>query len=102
MNNIKPLVYIEQDVPIADYVNCNDVFFLKFSTITSDFVYLFDVYSNSTMHTLVHILSIPYLNSIYTAPFNISDNEIRKNLKLAKGFSFEQKSEFERIIKNGK
>ena len=51
------------------------------------------------MHTLIHILNISYLNFINTKPFNISDNDIIKELQLAKGLSFEEKSEFKRIIK---
>ena len=80
MNNVKPIVYLEENVSIADYVISDDVFFSKFNTITSNFAYLFGVYSDGTMHTFVHILSISYLNSINTEPFNQSDNEIPKEL----------------------
>ena len=54
------------------------------------------------MHTLDHIMSISHLNSIHTEPFNISDTESPKELQLAINLSFEEKSELERIIKNGK
>ena len=64
----------------ANYVIFYYAFFSKFNTITSDFTYLFDVYSNGNVHTLDHIMSISHLNSIHTEPFNISDTESPKAL----------------------
>ena len=80
LNNVKPIVCLEKDVFDADYVIFDDDFFSKFNVITSDFTYLFDVYSNCNMHTLDHIISISHLNSIHTVPFNIIDIESPKEL----------------------
>ena len=99
MNNVKPVVYLEKDVFDTDYVIYDDAFFSKFSAITSNFAYLFDVYSDGTLYTFYHIMSISYLNSIHTEPFNISDIESTRELQLAKKSFFEEKSELERIIK---
>ena len=75
LNNVKPVVCLEKDVFDADYVIFDDAFFSKFNAITSNFAYLFDVYSNGNMHTLDYIMSIKHLNSIHTKQFNISDIE---------------------------
>ena len=97
------LQYVQKkDVFDADYVIFDDAFFSKFNAITSYFAYLFDVYSTGNVQTLDHIMSISHLNSIHTEPFNISDTESPKELQLAINLSFEEKSELERIIKNGK
>ena len=102
MNNVKPVVCLKKDFFDIDYVISDDAFFSKFNAITSDFTYLFDVYSNGNVHTLDHIMSISHLNSIHTELFNRSDTKSPKELQLTISLSFEEKSELERIIKKEK
>ena len=91
LNNVKPVVYLEQDVSVADYVISDDVFFSKFNAITSDFAYLFEVYSNGNVYTLDHIMSISHLNFIHAEPFNIGDTDHPKNSNWKKVFLLKKK-----------
>ena len=86
LNNVKPVVCLENDVFDVNYIISDDAFFSKFNAITFDFVYLIDVYSNGNVHTLDHIMSISHLNFIHAEPFNIGDTDHPKNSNWKKVF----------------
>ena len=79
LNNVKPVVSLENDISVVDYVLSDDAFFTKFNAMTYDFS-MFDVHSNGNMNTLDYIFSISHVNSIDTEPFNIDDNELPKEM----------------------
>ena len=76
----------------------DDVMNSKVNAMKSDFTYLFDVFSDGSIHCIDQNTCIFDIHSIYIEPFNIGTENEPRMLHISKDITLKERREIEKIL----
>ena len=97
-SSIDDILFTQDDLCTLSLFENDDVMNSKVNEMKSDFAYLFDVFSDGSMHCIDPNTCIFDIHSICTEPFNIGTENEPRILHISKDITPEERKDIEKIL----